>query len=199
MQAVSHTVSLAGFVAPARDAQATFRALLAAIAEPGSIRQVDPVIEPPAPLGRALAAACLTLLDFETPVWLAPSLGKAAADWLVFHTGAPITTDVGAAAFAVLTETDEIGPLDRFALGSDEAPEGGATLLIQVSGLAEGQGAGWSGPGIETARRVAVPSLDAGFWRERAALVPLFPRGLDIFLCAADRVAALPRTTRVEA
>ena len=85
-------VTQAGFAAPPQDSQATFRAMLAAIAEPGRIQAVEIVLDAPAPLGRALASACLTLLDFETPVWLAPGIGKAAGDWIAFHTGAPLVS-----------------------------------------------------------------------------------------------------------
>ncbi|WP_368744783.1 phosphonate C-P lyase system protein PhnH [Desertibaculum subflavum] len=192
------TVTLSGFAEPPRDSQVTFRAMLAAIAEPGLVQRVELALDAPAPLGRALASACLTLLDFETPVWLAPGIGKAAGDWIAFHTGAPLATDPAAAAFAVLAEGDDLLPLDRFALGSDESPELGASLLVQVRGVAADAGAVWFGPGIETTRRVAVDGIDARFWPARAALAPLFPRGLDIFFCAGDRVVALPRTTKVE-
>lgn len=192
------TVTLSGFAEPPRDSQTTFRAMLAAIAEPGLVQRVELALDAPAPLGRALASACLTLLDFETPVWLAPGIGKAAGDWIAFHTGAPLVTDPAAAAFAVLAEGDDLLPLDRFALGSDESPELGASLLVQVRGLAADTGAVWTGPGIEAQRRVAVAGIDARFWSARAALAPLFPRGLDIFFCAGDRVVALPRTTKVE-
>ena len=34
--------------------------------------------------------------------------------------------------------------------------------------------------------------------RNRAALAPLFPRGIDIVLTAGPSLAALPRTTRLE-
>lgn len=199
MQTATPTVvTQAGFAKPPLDSQRTFRALLAAIAEPGSLRRIDVALDAPAPLGRALASACLTLLDFETPVWLAPGTGKAAGDWIAFHTGAPIVPDPTAAAFAVLTESDEILPLDRFALGTDEFPEGGATLLLQVAGITTDARTTWSGPGIATKRQIGIEGLDARFWPARAELAPLFPRGLDIFFCAGDRVVALPRTTRVE-
>lgn len=191
-------VTQAGFAEPPRDSQTTFRAMLAAIAEPGLVRRVELALDAPAPLGRALASACLTLLDFETPVWLAPGIGKAAGDWIAFHTGAPLTADPAEAAFAVLAESDDLLPLDRFALGSDESPELGASLLVQVAGLKPESGATWSGPGIAATRRVAVAGIDAGFWPARAGLAPLFPRGLDIFFCAGEQVVALPRTTKVE-
>ena len=64
-----------GFLAPVADSQQVFRRVLRAMSEPGSLQDIAVDLAPPAPLDRATAALCLTLLDFETPVWL-----DAAAD-----------------------------------------------------------------------------------------------------------------------
>ena len=55
-----------------------------------------------------------------------------------------------------------------------------------------------TGPGIEDSSRLGITGLKPGFWAERAALAPLFPRGLDLILTCGDRLAALPRTTIIE-
>ena len=55
-----------------------------------------------------------------------------------------------------------------------------------------------TGPGIEGEAQldvVGAPALWPG-WRANAGR---FPRGVDVVLCAGVRLAALPRTTRVEA
>ena len=81
-----------------RDSQQVFRLVLAAMSEPGSVHDIEVDMTPPARLDPATAAVCLTLLDFETPVWL-----DAAADsdetraWLRFHCGCPLVADAGAA------------------------------------------------------------------------------------------------------
>lgn len=90
-----------GFADPPRDAQRCFRAVLAAFAEPGTIQPLGAVARPPSPLPAGLGAIALTLADHETPVWLAPAY-CAAAGWLTFHTGAPVSTDRAAARFAFL-------------------------------------------------------------------------------------------------
>ena len=88
----------AGFADPVHGAQQTFRALLGAMSEPGRLFTLHAAAtdglaprdaERRPPLGIALAATLLTLLDADTPVHLAGALGNdAARAWLRFHTGA---------------------------------------------------------------------------------------------------------------
>ena len=54
-----------GFVDPVLDAQSVFRRVLAAMAQPGAIGEIDIDLEPPAPLNAATTAACLSLVDFD--------------------------------------------------------------------------------------------------------------------------------------
>ncbi len=71
------------------DSQACFRAVLDAMARPGTVHTPGTPAEPPAPLHRATAAALLTLVDVDTPLWLDDE-AAAAADWIAFHCGAPL-------------------------------------------------------------------------------------------------------------
>ena len=89
-------------------------------------------------------------------------------------------------------------PLSAFDAGTDERPDRSATLIVQVSGLASGSGRRLSGPGIDGEARLEVNGAPPGFWDAVRANAARFPRGVDLFLCAGDRIAALPRTTRVE-
>ena len=93
-------------------------------------------------------------------------------------------------------------PLASLALGSDDAPQDGATLFLQVATLEAAPGWRLTGPGIEIATDLRVTGLASGsvaeFVADRAALASLFPRGIDIVLCAGGMIAALPRTTRIE-
>jgi len=154
--------------------------------------------EAPAPIGPALGAACLTLLDYDTPVWLDPVLGPDVIAWLSFHTGAPVVYAPERSAFAVILSPGSMPPIDRFGLGTDEAPETGTTLLVQVPDLREGRGLHWSGPGIAGRRAVGIEGMTPAFWARRHAMGDLAPRGTDVFFFAGDRVVGLPRTTRVE-
>ena len=182
-----------GFANPVLGAQSSFRALLHALAHPGTILELPDAPDPPAPLNAAAAALALALCDADTAIWHDGDV--AVADWLRFHTGAP---EAPSREARFLIATGAPPPLAALPLGSDEAPQNGATLILQVEGLAVAPGWRLTGPGIENSTDLRVTSLPAGFVAARAALAALFPRGIDIVFCAGRRIAALPRTTGVE-
>jgi len=126
-----------GFVDPTRDAQRAFRAVLDALAHPTRSYPVAGPGEPPAALGRGLAAVALTLLDEDCAVWLGGALGRDAevAAWLAFHTGARRVDNPGTADF-VIAGPDALPPLASLALGTDEAPHLSATVVLDVRGYA---------------------------------------------------------------
>ncbi len=179
-----------GFSDPSIDAASCFRAALQAMARPGSVQIAAPVGAPEG-LSRAAAALALTILDHETPVWLAPELAtEAVRSWLTFHTGAPQVAERGAAHFA-LGRSDDLLPASDFAIGTPEYPDRSATLIVEVDEL--GAKHRLTGPGIRETAYLTHP--DPYFARANAAR---FPCGIDLFLTAGDRLAAIPRTTKVE-
>jgi alpha-D-ribose 1-methylphosphonate 5-triphosphate synthase subunit PhnH len=187
-----------GFADPVLDAQRAFRAVLDAMAHPGRVA-VMPGVDAPPPLGTAAAAACLALLDHDTPLWIDPAgATPEVVAWLLFHPGAPIVDRPGAARFALVVDPGALDGLDAFDAGTDERPDLSATLLVQVDGLASGDGFRLRGPGIDGESRLEVVKAPAGLGAALRANTARFPRGVDLVLCAAHRLAALPRTTRVE-
>lgn len=195
-----------GFADPSRDAQRAFRAVLDALARPTRSYPVAGPAEPPAALGRALAAVALTLLDEDCDIWLGGALGRDAevAAWLAFHTGARRVAEPLVADF-VVTAPDALPPLASLKLGTDEAPHLSATVVLDVRDSADSTranptGAGPArfsaqGPGIDGTATLAAPWAAGSFaaaWHHNTAL---FPRGVDLLLVDSDSIVGLPRTT----
>ncbi|WP_434114972.1 phosphonate C-P lyase system protein PhnH [Paraburkholderia caffeinilytica] len=188
-----------GFADPVHDTQAVFRTLLDALSRPGTVG----VVETGLPEMRATRAefaafaALLTLCDYATPVWLAQA-DTALGSALRFHTGAPLVDEPGEAAFAYIHDATAIPALESFALGEAESPEHSVTLLIRVEALTGGTPVVLSGPGIQHTTTIAPVGLPEHFWRERAALAPLFPCGIDCYLVCGSTLIGLPRTTQAK-
>ncbi|BBF93050.1 phosphonate C-P lyase system protein PhnH [Blastochloris tepida] len=193
------SVALApGFADPVFDAQRTFRTVMAAMARPGRIEALASELAPPAPMTPALAALALTLADQDTPVWLDQPLAASPdiAAFLRFHAGAPIVADPAEAAFALVSDSRAMPPFDAFAQGSDAYPDRSATLLVQVERFA-GPPLTLAGPGLEGTADFAASPLPADFAERLTANQAMFPRGVDLVLCTADRIMALPRSVRL--
>jgi alpha-D-ribose 1-methylphosphonate 5-triphosphate synthase subunit PhnH len=186
-----------GFADPVLDSQRAFRGVLDAMAHPGRVVTVDGPAGPP-PLAPAATAVCLALLDFDTPLWLDASAATVeAVSYLRFHCGVPIVETPGAARFALSADPGALASLDAFDAGTDERPDLSATLVLQVAGLGDEGGRRLRGPGIAGTTRLTVGGAP-WLWDAVRVNGARFPRGVDVLLCAGARLAALPRTVRVE-
>jgi alpha-D-ribose 1-methylphosphonate 5-triphosphate synthase subunit PhnH len=187
------------FADPVAESQSVFRAVMNAMARPGSIQPLKTEIAPPEPLSRGQAAVALALADFETPMWLDEKLAAAPAvtDFLRFHTGAPIVADAAKAFFALIGDGAEVLPFERFAQGTMEYPDRSATLIVNVESFAGGQPLMLAGPGIAEVVAFSAWPQPVDFAACLAANRALFPRGVDLVFVAGDSVAALPRSVRV--
>ena len=175
--------------APVQSARA-FREVLEAMARPGTIRRVDGA-RPPEPLSIAAGVALLVLCDPTTGLHLAGAADcPALRDWVAFHIGAPMVAAEDA-DFALGT-WDALQPVSRFRIGQPDYPDRSATLIVEMDRLVN-HGPALTGPGIELATWLNLPET-AAFRANRA----LFPLGFDCLFTAGDRVAALPRSTRME-
>jgi alpha-D-ribose 1-methylphosphonate 5-triphosphate synthase subunit PhnH len=160
---------------------------------------VPGTIQPPAPLHPATAAVCLTLLDFDTPLWLDDAAARPeVVEWLKFHCRMPLVTDPEAAQFALVADAERMPALGAFDAGTAEHPERSATVIVQVRALIGGTGRRLHGPGIADQVHLGVAGVPAPFWTWASANHALFPRGVDLFMSAGQVIAALPRATRVE-
>jgi len=193
-----------GLADPVHDSQRIFRALLQAMAHPGRPVAVGQGIEGPLPLDPATAAAALTLADYDTPVWIdwiadTPQVRS----YLKFHCGCPIVERSQEAAFAVVSDPENMPRLALFAQGIDQYPDRSATLLLQVPDLEQGPGVTLSGPGIPKnkpgdAARIAPAGLPDWFWNDWRLNAAQYPLGVDIFFSCGETVIGLPRSILAE-
>ncbi|MSP29281.1 MAG: phosphonate C-P lyase system protein PhnH [Acetobacteraceae bacterium] len=186
-------MDLPGFADPARDAQRAFRAVLAAMAEPGSLRMAGDDLIAPAPLAPATAAVLLTLVDGDMSLAM-DAATYPAHPWVIFHCGTTLT-EPAKARFIVALDCPDLSTLPS---GSDEAPEESSTLILQVRALGSGTPYCLSGPGLRSPMILRADGLPADFAAHWAANHALFPRGIDIILCAGATLVALPRSMTVE-
>lgn len=180
-----------GFATPPLQSARAFRAILEAMARPGTIHRVEGAV-PPEPLSTAAGVALLTLADATTPLHLAGAANcTAVRDWVTFHIGAPLVAAEDA-DFAVGTWA-ALHPVSRFRIGQPDYPDRSATLIVEVDRLTN-HGASLTGPGIETATWLSLPETAAFVTNRRQ-----FPLGFDCLFTFGNRLAGLPRSTRVEA
>ncbi len=186
-----------GFADPVLDSQRCFRALLEAMSRPGTIVVAGEAA--PAPLAPATAAVLLTLVDGDVPLWL-DAAAASVWPWLRLHCDAVPAATSAEARFvcALAAPSSGLPDLATLEAGSDAAPEDGATVVLQLPALGEGAAFRLSGPGIEDATTLRVRGLPPDFARRWADNHALYPRGVDLVLCAGNRLCALPRSVRVE-
>lgn len=190
-------MSALAFADPTFESQATFRRIMQAMARPGTILACGEQLAPPAPLHRAAAAALLTLADFETPLWIAPSFPAAVGDYLAFHSGAPRAAAPDRAAFALIDLAADGLDFGLFAQGTAEYPDRSTTIVVQAASLDAGAPLTLSGPGIKGEATLAVTPLPPDFTAQWVANHAGFPLGVDLILAADARLVALPRSTAI--
>lgn len=189
-----------GFADPVFNAQTVFRAVMDAMARPGSVQPLPALASPPAPLSATSGAVALALCDNDTPLWLDPALHASAAigSWLGFHTGAPLANTPADAHFAFVATPAEMMALDGFSQGTQDYPDRSTTLILQVSDFTSGAPLLLEGPGIETSATIAPAQMPRHFIEQWKQNNKRFPRGVDIILATAEGIACLPRTTRIK-
>ncbi len=170
--------------------QRCFRAILDAMSHPGRTRTLDEALDPPPSLSVAAACCLLALTDATVLV----ALPDDAANLQVFHTGAGLAPPSRAdfiVARAPIAITD-------FSGGTDEEPERGATLLLDVPALDTGIRVRLSGPGIAGSITISLP-LTTDFIRQWRDQHDRAPCGIDVILCAGRSLLAMPRSVMMEA
>lgn len=188
-----------GFVDKVLSAQSTFRSVMDAMARPGAVQRIVPMVGTPATMMRGTAAIALTLFDHDTPLWLDARMSESSdvLKWLKFHTGAPVVQDSSIASFALVSDGCALPSLERFALGTSEYPDRSTTVIIQVDSLDSGRSFELQGPGIDGVATLQASIKPFDLFERMRCNETLFPRGIDVVLVADDSVLAIPRTTRI--
>lgn len=189
-----------GFEDSVQGSQRVFRAVLDAMSHPGKIVDINDIDDAPVPLNKATAAICLTLVDFETPLWADAEIASSgeAMNYLRFHCGCPVTEDPQAARTGLFADASALTSFERFNCGTDERPDLSTTLIVQVEGLSETGAMTLSGPGIKKTRSLGVDGVTGTFWDAVRRNANMFPRGIDLILTTGKQIVCLPRTTKVE-
>lgn len=186
------------FADPAKESQILFRQIMGAIARPGRIQDLSVAPEPPEGLNVATAAVALTLLDFETPLWLSASLRNGEAEmWLRFHCNCPLVDAPGCAAFAIAESPDVLPRLNEFNCGDEKYPDRSATVIVQSESLSDGEAREIRGPGIQHVAEVRASGLGTAFWGDVVANGEGFQNGVDLMITAGAKLLGLPRTVRL--
>lgn len=170
--------------------QRAFRRLLDAFARPGEVTELPG--RPPATAWlQALAMLCDREVSLADPAGL---LAPEERRFLQARDAAP-----NDARFVLLDGRAPVPEGFSPCLGSLTSPERGATLVLVCAGIGQGPARlSVSGPGVPGRRLLCLAGLDGSWLDRRARWVSRFPVGVDLLLADAGRVAALPRTTRVE-
>ena len=192
-------MSALAFADPAVESQAAFRAILRAIASPGAIEACGEGLAPPSPLSPSAAAAILTLADFETPLWIAPSVAASgdAVAYLKFHTGAPLAASPDQAAFAIIDLEWDGLDLRTFAQGAADYPDRSTTVIAQTRSLSRSRGMRIAGPGVWGTAELEFGPTPGDFLAQWEANRSTFPLGVDLILAHGTEIAVLPRSIRV--
>ena len=188
-----------GFVDAVLQSQSAFRAIMDALANPGTVQKL---VTPPAirsSISAELAGILLTLADHDTSIWLDDALRADAAvlDFVKFHTSAPVVREPGRAVFAFAAGAEHLPRFDQFNLGTQEYPDRSTTIVLAVPALTGGETLVTRGPGIKDHGHISPLGLPDDFAAQWAANRELFPRGIDLLLVADGAVMGLPRSTRI--
>ena len=188
-----------GLEDPVHDAQNIFRELVSAMSRPGQVRTLNKTIGVQSQLSLAMTAVSLTLLDYETPYWLSETYrNNGIGTYITFHTGAACIEDTKQAKFLLVDHVSALPELALLSHGTLEYPDTSATVVLEVEDFSSGQEVQLSGPGIEEKQAFSALGLDTNFWQMAQKNQSNYPLGIDFIFCSKNKIAALPRSTKIE-
>jgi alpha-D-ribose 1-methylphosphonate 5-triphosphate synthase subunit PhnH len=175
--------------------QETFRALLDAMARPGTVGHVPLHVA-----GGDMAAAVSVfeaLIDHEVSFAAVPSM-PGATEALLRLTGSRVAA-LSTADYVLCREDSLEEVLRQAKTGPLDYPDRGATIVCRVSEIGEGEAVTLSGPGIDGTTTLRLRSFAASARQEFSARNEDRPLGVDIvFVDSAGRIACLNRYTALK-
>lgn len=168
--------------------QALFRRILDVAARPGRIADLGDLLD-----GRPAALAALAAFCDNTQM-LADLTGSLSDPDLAFLDVVTATPEKAGFILAHGADAPDFTPR----LGSLDAPEGGATLVVMVQSLTDGAPITLTGPGVRAEIQLSPRGLAPGWLAARARWCADFPMGVDMVLADRTRLAVLPRTTQIK-
>ena len=175
-----------GFADPVIQSQHIFHQAMMALANPGTVRRLEALIDAPQPLSHGAAALVLALAD--------------VAQFIRFHTGAKIVDVPDQAAFALVSAPAALDTgLQQFAQGNAEYPDRSTTFILQLDVILADEGFSLSGPGVPGRRKLSFAPLLPDFARQWQINHAAFPCGVDVFGVAGVELIGLPRSLKLEA
>lgn len=168
--------------------QQTYRVLLAALSEPGTVHSLPEA---------GVEAGLLTLADFTSPIAAATAASKTLIDDLGRVTGAPVVSPEHC-RLALAVDEPTAAELDRLNVGEPLAPHTATLLFQRVADLnTTGTRLKLSGPGVDGSREFTVEVGDA--FVDKRNDMRAYPLGWDVIFITDDgRVAGVPRSSDVE-
>lgn len=181
-----------GFANPISSSELCFRTILDAFAHPGTAYPINDDVAALGEIHKSTLAAMLTLLDFETALYIDNGLtNKALTDYIRFYCEAELVADSKAAQFALVS--DKSIDLTQLYAGNVEYPDSSCTAIVNVTSN-DRLPLTLSGPGINNIKTSELP-LTKDFVSAWNSQHSQFPLGVDVLFCFTDSVIALPRTT----
>ncbi|MEA3468727.1 MAG: phosphonate C-P lyase system protein PhnH [Thermodesulfobacteriota bacterium] len=168
--------------------QRIFRALMEAMARPGSLHSLDAWLDG----ARSYRGVLASLLDAGTTLSDCHDLLEPN-DWPLLQARQEITEKAD-----YLLCQGSAHPNGSPKVGSLSCPDQSATLLIQVENLGNGGSSLMlQGPGIQSTCSLEVSGLEPA-WLELREEYISFPLGIDCILLDQKNITAIPRTTKVK-
>lgn len=187
-----------GFEDPAYGSPQTFRAIFRAMEHPGQLVTVRQNPVAPQEFNSATSAACLTLLDCETPVWTDIDWESPAISWLLFGCNSNIVTEPCMADFVLITEPASMPDLNYFRIARCEYPEKATTMIVQVEDILPSSECDPSNIPLGKSPRLEIKGIPDSFWYQWRQLSRHYPCGIDVFFTCEDVLTALPNTIPFE-